>query len=221
METRVNERLRQDNLNSESGTMQIGSRLAALLIVVVVCGAASSADKPASPRSSNLPQTILLIRHAEEPPAAEKSSHLSPAGLKRAAALIDLFKSTKSRPDPLPVPDLIIAAKSSKRSQRPLETVTSLAQTLKVPVNANYDDEEDLDRLVADVLRNPQLAGKTILICWRQESLPDLARKLGVTDAPKNWKGEVFDRVWQITYGKDAQAKFQDRPQSLLPGDSE
>ena len=201
--------------------MRIEVRIAALLLVVTFCGTATSADKPARPRRSNLPQTILLIRHAEEPPVAEKSSHLSPAGLKRAAALIDLFKSTKSRPNPLPIPDLIIVAKSSKRSQRPLETVAALAQNLKVPVNANYDDEEDVDRLVADVLSNPLLAGKTILICWRQESLPDLARKLGVTDAPKNWKGEVFDRVWQITYGKDAQAKFQDRPQSLLPGDSE
>ena len=31
----------------------------------------------------------------------------------------------------------------------------------------------------------------------------------------------VFDRVWQITYDDQGNATFRDRPQRLLPGDSE
>ena len=200
--------------------MNARTRFAALLIVAVLGSSISLADKKAAPRNRMMPPTLLLIRHAEKPGDDEKSSHLSAEGLKRAAALAELFKPTKLRPDPFPVPDIIFAAKSSKQSQRPLETVAALARTLRVTVNADYDDEEDVDRLAADLLSNRQLVGKTVLICWRQESLPDLARKFGAADAPKNWKGEVFDRVWQISYRQDGQVKFQDRPQSLLPGDS-
>jgi hypothetical protein len=193
-------------------------RLVCVLIIVALASAAWSAEKSLPKRFKKMPPTFLLIRHAEDPPEDDPSPHLAAEGVKRANALPELFKATKQRPDPFPTPDVVFAAKSSKQSQRPVETIALLAQNLKIPVNADYDDETDVDRLVADLLANPQFAGKTILICWRHESLPDLAHKLGATDAPDTWKG--FDRIWQISYDKAGQASFQNRPQSLMPGDS-
>jgi hypothetical protein len=197
-----------------------GMQFAAILLVVCL-SPISSAQQPARSKSKKMPAMILLVRHAEKPADEENSPHLSALGKKRAAALPELFRGTKQRPSPLPLPDLIFAAKSSKNSQRPVETVALLAQQLRLPVIADYDDETDVDRLVTDLLNDPRYAGKKILICWRHDSLADLAHKLGASDAPDSWKKDVFDRVWQLDYSKDGKVTFQDRPQLLLSGDSE
>src|SRR5215211_1828544 len=89
-----------------------------LLIILGQSGGAWSAEKNPPIRTKNTPSTVLLIRHAEKPADDENSRHLSAAGIRRAAALVDLFIATKQRPDPLPVPDIIFVAKSSKHSQR-------------------------------------------------------------------------------------------------------
>ena len=82
------------------------------------------------------PATVLLVRHAEKPPDADESVHLSAEGKKRADALPGLFEASKARPDPLPKPDFVFATENSKHSHRPLETVTPLARKLKLTVNA-------------------------------------------------------------------------------------
>jgi len=130
-----------------------------------------------------------------------------------------LFKASTQRTRPYPVPDFLFAAKSSKRSQRPLETVTPLAIKLKLRVNDLYDDQ-DFSLLAKELTTNPRYSGKTVLICWRQENLPDLAKALGATNSPDNWKGEVFDRIWQINFDKEGRATFADLPQQLLPTDT-
>jgi len=44
------------------------------------------------------------------------------------------------------------------------------------------------------------LAGKTVVICWTHEWLPELAAALGVSPKPSKWKNKVYDEVYVITY---------------------
>src|SRR5207253_2045580 len=132
----------------------------------------------------------------------DPSVHLSPEGRKRAAALHQLFEASPKRPEPFPTPDFIFAAKDSEHSHRPVETVSALAKKLKLTVNSGYRNQ-DFAKLARDLLRDPKYAGKTILVCWRHGTAPQLAKEFKAADAPAFWKGSVFDRVWQITYDKD------------------
>ncbi|HZE74330.1 MAG TPA: hypothetical protein VE091_03410, partial [Gemmatimonadales bacterium] len=61
------------------------------------------------------------------------------------------------------------------------------------------------------ILTDSAYAGKTVLICWNHEEIPQLAAALGVTPEPPKWKGRVFDRVYVISYdhGKVALATFR------------
>jgi hypothetical protein len=59
--------------------------------------------------------------------------------------------------------------------------------------------------------------GKTVLICWEHHAIRDLARELGVQDAP-DFPGR-FDRVWVISW-HNGKAKLRDLPQQLMQGDS-
>ena len=52
------------------------------------------------------------------------------------------------------------------------------------------------------------------------KKIPELAKALGVTDAPEKWNSAVFDRVWEITF-ENGKATFLDLPEKALPGDSD
>src|SRR5262249_45772269 len=100
------------------------------------------------------PKAILVIRHAEKPDD-ENDTHLSEAGKKRAAALAGLFKKSPDRPDPFPTPDFIFATEASKRSDRPVETVTPLAKSLMLEVHHKYANDEH-EKLAAKLLSDPK-----------------------------------------------------------------
>lgn len=146
--------------------------------------------------------------------------HLSSEGKKRADTLPDLFKKTTARPDPFPAPDFIFATKASKRSNRPVETVTPLARALKLEVNAAYANDDYPD-LAEELYTNPKYEGKMVLICWHHGTLPELATTLGATGVKDKWKDSVFDRVWVVTFGeKGRNTPLTKRPQALMPGDA-
>src|SRR5262249_29096526 len=147
------------------------------------------------------------------------SPHLSPEGAKRAELLHKLFEASPNRADPFPKPDFIFAAHESKMSNRCNETVAPLAKQLKLDVNSHFANE-DFAKLAHELLHKPKYADKTILVCWHHGLLPALAAQLKAKDLPETWKAQVFDRVWEITYGRDGRATWRDRPQQLLAGDS-
>ena len=89
----------------------------------------------------------------------------------RREALPDLFKKSPERPNPFPKPDFIFATKNSKHSHRPLLTVMPLAKKLKLPINADFADEE-FAKLANEVLHNSRYAGKTVLISWHHGMIP-------------------------------------------------
>jgi hypothetical protein len=189
-----------------------------LLLVSTLCWKIEAVG--ARDEKTYYPREILIIRHAEKPPEESKSFDLSAEGNARAAALPDLFKTSEKRPNPFAAPDFIFAAKNTKHSHRPLETVAPLAKKLNRTVNSQFADE-DFSKLADEIFQNSKYAGKTILISWHHGMIPPLAQKLKAMGMPEHWKGTVFDRVWQITYDAQGKSKFVDLPQQLLPKDSQ
>ena len=145
------------------------------------------------------PAQIILIRHADKP-ADPKNPHLSPAGVKRAEELVS-FITTDPTMTRLGLPVAVFATQTTKddNGQRTQETVAPLARALKLPAQTPYHGK-DYAALAKQILSNPAYAGKTVLICWNHEYIPQLAAALGVTPEPPKWKGSVFDRVYVITY---------------------
>jgi hypothetical protein len=145
------------------------------------------------------PAHIILIRHAEKPADAQ-NPHLSRAGVKRAQRLVSFITSDPGMTR-LGVPVAVFATQATKHDngQRTQETVAPLARALKLPVQTPYLGK-DYAQLAKLILANPAYAGKTVLICWNHEEIPQLVAALGVTPEPPKWKGSVFDLVYVISY---------------------
>ncbi len=183
-----------------------------LFLIVAIC---AHQALPAADSHIKGPKLIMIIRHAEKPDETDgqKDPNLSKQGYARADALAKVI------PDHFAKPDFLIATKKSKGSDRPAETITPLAKAINETIDAKFKDEEFAD-VAKEVLTNPKYDGKTVLIAWHHGKIPELAKALGVTDAPDKWDSKVFDRVWEITF-EDGKATLKDLPQHAMPGDSE
>lgn len=160
--------------------------------------------------ASTGPSVILLIRHGEDTGIAPHDFNLAQRGFQRAQALPKLFGSR------LPKPQVIIATRASKGSNRPVETVEPLARALDVPIDNKYRDD-DYKILAHDLLTDPRYSGKVVLVCWHHAKIPRLAKALGVKGAPL-WPEDQFDHVWVIE-PTGGPARFEDVHQKLLDGD--
>lgn len=164
-----------------------------------------------------LPAQVLIIRHAEKP---AQGNQLNTKGRIRAAALAPYFVDgdwfKKYGP-----PAAIYAQKPSHvdGSERPIETVTPLANALGQTLHTEFTHQQ-LKEMIQEVKSHPQYNGKLVLISWEHHAIPEMARLFGATTAPNNWEGDIFDRVWVIDYLADGSVNFQNIPQRLLFGDS-
>jgi hypothetical protein len=164
------------------------------------------------------PATILLIRHAEKPPADSPSMDLAPAGFERARLIPQLFGGPgAAAPHNLPRPDFLFATHVSKKSNRPVETITPLSEALKLPISHDIDDK-DFATLATELLSG-KYAGKVVLVAWHHGTLPQFAQALGAKPPYTPWPDTQFDRVWRIDYN-NGKATLTDLPQGLMPGDS-
>ena len=146
-----------------------------------------------------VPAHIILIRHAEEP-TDSSNPHLSKKGEVRANRLVE-FMTHDPAMIRLGSPVAIYATETTNdnNGQRTQETVAPLAKVLNLDVKTPFHSK-DFDKLATQVLSDRSLDGKTVVICWNHEYLPQLARALGATDAPSKWKGKVYDQVFVISY---------------------
>lgn len=147
------------------------------------------------------PARIILIRHGEKP-ADPHNPHLSPAGVRRAQDLVTFVTRDPAITGP-GVPVAIFATQTTRDDdgQRTQETVAPLARALHLQVQTPYHGSE-FARLARAILSDRAVAGKTILICWNHEEIPQLAAALGVQPEPRKWKDGNFDQVDIITYHK-------------------
>lgn len=165
-----------------------------LILLVAVLPLAASAPAPVQ-----RPANIILIRHGEKP-ADPNDPHLAPAGVKRAEKLV-AFVTRDPAMTALGTPVAVFATATTKGDdgQRTQETVAPLARALSLPVQTPYHGK-DYAALAKQILANPAFAGKTVVVCWNHEEIPELAAALGVTPQPPKWKGSVFDVVYVISY---------------------
>jgi hypothetical protein len=189
--------------------------LAMMLAVMLLAGSVGRTQDVAA----TAPKVIYIMRHAEKP-TDDKDPNLAPQGFKRAQALAYLFVAMPGRTTlpPLLRPDVIFASAPSKHSNRPILTVTPLAQLLHEHIDADYMDLE-AGPLAKQVLGG-KYAGKVVLISWHHGQIPQVAKALGVEDAPKKWDPDVFDQIWKIEY-VDGKAQMSVVHEHLLPGDSQ
>jgi len=170
------------------------------------------------PELNALPAQVFIIRHAEKPP---EGTGLSLKGKERAAALVPYFMETKELIiNGTPVAIYAMAAPKEDSSVRAIETVRKLADELKITLNTNYV-RDNFKKMVEDIKSNSQYHGKTVLICWEHDVIPDMARSFGALQAPFRWQSEVFDKIWIINFDvATGRSVFQNIPQRLLFGDS-
>ncbi len=159
------------------------------------------------------PAQVILIRHAEKP-ADAANPHLSRAGRERAAQLV-AFLTTDPAMTKFGPPVAVFATQTTKHDdgQRTQETIAPTARAMKLEVQTPFLGK-DYAALAKLILTTPAYAGKTVLICWNHEVIPELAAALGVTPQPPPWKKRVFDRVFLISY-RNGKATLTDLPERL------
>jgi hypothetical protein len=163
---------------------------------------------------------VLIIRHAED---ADSGEGISPLGEKRAEAYKDYFLKftvdSKRRE-----PQVIFAAKDSKKSHRPRLTMEPFARAANLKIDTRFGNVQSAD-LAADLRANQQ--GKVILICWRHPYIPALLAGLGAN--PKSflpngkWPGAVFDWIILLSFDQNGHlipSSSRRTNEHLLPADS-
>ena len=197
-------------------TFLIRGRLRSALVILLAAFALGGIGLAAFGQTPQPPATVLLVRHAEK--LTDGESDLSPVGFERAKVIPKLFGGVGAiAPHNLPKPVCLFATHVSKKSNRPVETITPLSQALGLPISAEIADK-DFATLAAELLSG-KYAGKVVLVAWHHGSLPGFARALGAIPPYDPWPETQFDRVWRIDF-RDGKATLTDLPQGLLAGDS-
>ena len=96
-----------------------------------------------------------------------------------------------------------------------LALIAPAAAALKLRVQTPFVGK-DYKQLAKLILENPAYAGKTVLICWNHDVLPELAAELGVSPTPPAWKGKEYDQVYVISFQGKA-AKLSVMAENLRP----
>ena len=163
---------------------------------------------------------VLIIRHAEN---ADSGNGISPRGEERAEAYKNYFLNftvdSKRRE-----PNVIFAAKDSKKSHRPRLTVEPFAKAANLKIDTRFGNNQSAE-LAADLRANQQ--GKVILICWRHPYIPALLRALGANPESflpnGKWPGAVYDWVILLSFDQDGRlipASSRRITEHLMPDDS-
>ena len=144
------------------------------------------------------PARLIVLRHAEKT-GDKRDRNLSPAGRKRASQLVPYVLETFGRPD------FLVAAKSSDRSRRPVETIEPLAAALDLEIKSKFDDDEFND-LVTALSENRAFRGKFGVISWRHSNIPRLVATLGAPadTCPGEWDQSDYTTLVDISYKSDS-----------------
>lgn len=186
-----------------------GRALCTLLMILVLAGC--KGQTPAVvPRP---PAIVYLVRHAEK--LTDGQMDLSPAGLERAQLLCQAFPPNGGRPD-LPTPQVLFAAHVSAHSNRSLETLLPLAESLHLPVDDSFRNDDF--QALATALLSGKYAGKIVLVAWHHGKIPQLAVALGAKPPYDPWPQQEYDRIWRIDY-VHGKANIRDLPYPT-PADS-
>jgi hypothetical protein len=156
---------------------------------------------------------VLVIRHAEKPPAGDG---LTPAGQARAEAYAKYFHPFNDGTESFNI-DSLYATSDTTKSARPKLTLAPLSEATNLPIDTRFGNY-DFDFLVHS-LRHEQ-HGKHVLIAWHHGKIPDLLNSLGVdstTVLPNGrWPDNVYDWVIEIKYDKNGKVAKAQRIQEQI-----
>jgi hypothetical protein len=164
---------------------------------------------------------VLIIRHAED---GASGRGLTPRGQERADAYKNYFLNFTVASRRLE-PEVVFAAKDSKKSHRPRLTVEPFAKAEKLRIDTRFGNNQSAE-LAADLRATEQK--KVILICWRHPYVPDLLHALGAKPEdllPRGkWPNSVYDWVILLSYDQDGRlipGSATRINEHLMPGDSQ
>ena len=176
-----------------------------------------TADAQEGPKNS----TVLIIRHAENPPNGHA---LSLRGKERAEAYKNYFQNFTVDGKPR-VPEAVLVAADSKHSHRPRLTVQPFAKAANLPIDNRFANKQPAD-LAAELRADYQ--GKIILICWHHGQIPAVLRALGAdhtTLVPNGkWPKDVYDWVIMLSFDENGRILPDGTKritEHLLQGDSQ
>jgi hypothetical protein len=175
---------------------------------------------------------IFIIRHAEKPDAElgiqglneqgePDPASLSTRGWQRAGALVTAFCRPAATEHNLPQPLKIYAANAQadgKLSLRSIQTVTPLAEKLKLTIDSQFGKGNE-----AALAKETSEGMSPVLICWAHEGIPEIASSImsthGFGDIPQMWPSSRYDLIWSFSRTERGW-QFAQLPQLLLAGDS-
>ncbi|KAJ3274251.1 hypothetical protein HDV01_003324 [Terramyces sp. JEL0728] len=187
---------------------------------------------------------IFIIRHAEklewkngrEPAVGAKEVYvdnhlLSPKGYERAHALAGYFQNRgeiveilKSNPLSLLIAqDVDIGDAAWGKSERPRETIWPLLQSdaqkdyIQTPMEFMLFTKKQVSSVV-ELIQSGKYDGKSVLLSWSHQQIPEIVSQLGVDCHPKKWDKKRFDVTWLVTL-EEGRVQFTQFPQLLLFGD--
>jgi hypothetical protein len=162
------------------------------------------------------PAQIIFLRHAEKPSFGPE---LDARGRERATALATLFTKDPRVLGHGPAAG-IFAMRQAKpgTSVRPIQTIEPTGRALGLPLDTRFTRDE-ISAVVRAILTSPACDGKTVIVCWEHDAIPEMLQALGWTRGPKNWPDKSYDRLWLLDLENGKPVRFRDLPQKLLPGD--
>jgi hypothetical protein len=163
------------------------------------------------------PAQVILLSHAEKPPAGPE---LNEAGLRRAKALAELFRTDpRVRAHGSVAAIFAMEPADANGSVRPIRTMEPTAAALRLTIDTRFK-REDVKALAKAIRREAAFDGKTVVICWEHKMIPAIAAALGWSNPPALWPDGVYDRLWVLDFENGVPVAFHDLPQRLLPGDT-
>jgi hypothetical protein len=151
--------------------------------------------------------TLLLTRHCEKhgPNVQDEdgTQHCSYIGYERAHYLATLFQ-----PNPrgvYPTPSHLFALTPQRRNERnnfrEWETLKPLSEASQVEIEIT--DMANMPSTWFDMLKSGAMCGKTAIVSWKHELIPDLATLLGCgpdRGCPTSYPDDEFGLIWQLKY---------------------
>ncbi|MFO1338484.1 MAG: hypothetical protein U1F53_09630 [Burkholderiaceae bacterium] len=184
------------------------------------------------------PHAIVLVRHAEKPPAEglpqgvgqdgiADPQELTVRGWQRAGALVALFDGTRAGPWGAGPAAHLLACRPERAhpSRRAVSTLVPLARRCGLEVDTGFRAGDE-----AALARHLRGLGGLVVVAWSHQYLPALARHLAADAAavPPSWPAERFDLLWLLQPLQplpgpqgpgDGGYRFTPLPQDLLGGD--
>ena len=163
------------------------------------------------------PAEIIFLRHAEKP---EKGSELNERGRDRAAALVSLFTHDARVLEHGPAV-AIFAMRPAKRggSVRAIQTMEPTSRALGVALDTHFSRDET-GPLARAILSAAAYEGKTVIVCWEHDMIPEMLKAFGWMNGPAHWSGKSYDRLWLLDFEHGQPTRFRDLPQLPLAGGS-